>query len=215
MSKEPMLGKLADAVLDGNEELTKQLVKDALEQGLTPSEIINGMSPGAREAGKRFSSGEYFLPELMMAGEAMNAGVQFLIPLMASQQNAESRGKIVIGSVEGDVHDIGKNIVTAQLRADGFEVVDLGIDVAPEKFIETVKKEKPDILALGSYMSTTLKSIEITMEKLVEASLRDSVKVIMGGVAVFPSYVEKIGGDGYGQDAEGAVQVARKLVGGE
>jgi len=150
-----------------------------------------------------------------MAGEAMNAGVQFLIPLMASQQNAESRGKIVIGSVEGDVHDIGKNIVTAQLRADGFEVVDLGIDVAPEKFIETVKKEKPDILALGSYMSTTLKSIEITMEKLVEASLRDSVKVIMGGVAVFPSYVEKIGGDGYGQDAEGAVQVARKLVGGE
>ena len=215
MSKEPMLGKLADAVLDGNEELTKQLVKDALEQGLTPSEIINGMSPGAREAGKRFSSGEYFLPELMMAGEAMNAGVQFLIPLMASQQNAESRGKIVIGSVEGDVHDIGKNIVTAQLRADGFEVGDLGIDVAPEKFIETVKKEKPDILALGSYMSTTLKSIEITMEKLVEASLRDSVKVIMGGVAVFPSYVEKIGGDGYGQDAEGAVQVARKLVGGE
>jgi len=214
MKKQELQEQLAAAVLEGKEELTKKLVQEALEEGLAPVEIINSMSPGAKLAGQKFSTGEYFIPELMMAGEAMNAGVQMLLPLMVGTNTTQYSGKVVIGSVEGDVHDIGKNIVTAQLRACGFEVVDLGVDVTPAKFIEAIQNEKPDILGLGSYMSTTLKSIENTMSLLQDTSLRDTVKVLMGGVAVFPAYVEKVGGDGYAKDAGEAIEVARKLVGG-
>lgn len=213
--KNKILEHWTEAVLNGNDDLTKELVSQGIEAGLTPTEIINGMSPGAREAGRKFSTGEYFLPELMMAGEAMNAGVQLLIPYMTGDASPDSIGKIVIGSVEGDVHDIGKNIVAALLRADGFEVIDLGVDVSADAFVAAVKKEQPEILGLGSYMSTTLKGIEDTMALLVQDSLRSKVKVLMGGVAVFPQYVKRIGGDGYSEDAEGAVREARRLLGGE
>jgi len=210
-----ILEQLSEAVLDGDDDLTKELVTQGIEAGLTPTEIINGMSPGAREAGKKFGSGEYFLPELMMAGEAMNAGVQLLFPYMTGDSSPKSVGKVVIGSVDGDVHDIGKNIVVALLRADGFEVVDLGVDVSADAFVTAVREEQPEILGLGSYMSTTLKGIEDTMELLKQDSLRDKVKVLLGGAAVFPQYVQQIGGDGFAKDAEGAVNEARRLQGGE
>ncbi|WP_353852834.1 corrinoid protein [Dehalobacter restrictus] len=214
MSKK-ILEQLTEAVSNGNDDLTKELVSQGIEAGLTPTEIINGMSPGAREAGRKFATGEYFLPELMMAGEAMNAGVQILIPYMTGDASPKSIGKVVIGSVEGDVHDIGKNIIAALLRADGFEVIDLGVDVPADTFIEAVKKEQPEILGIGSYMSTTLKGIEDTMDLLVKESLRDKVKVLMGGIAVFPQYVQRIGGDGYAEDADGAIREAKRLIGGE
>ena len=210
-----ILEQLTEAVLTGNDDLTKELVIKGIEEGLTPVQMINGMSPGAKEAGRRFGTGEYFLPELMMAGEAMNAGVQLLIPYMTGDASPKSIGKVVIGSAEGDVHDIGKNIVSALLRADGFEVIDLGVDISADNFIEAVKKEHPEILGLCSYMSTTLKGIENTMDLLAKESLRDKVKVLMGGVAVFPQYVQRIGGDGYADDADGAVKEARRLLGGE
>jgi len=214
MSKE-VFDKLTKAVLEGDFDAVPTLCREATDAGLEPMAIINeGMAPGARQAGIKFSNGEYFLPQLVLAGEAMNAGLEVLLPLITTEAQAQAKGTIVIGSVEGDVHDIGKNIVAALLVANGFKVADLGIDVSAAEFIDKVKSENADIVAMGSYMSTTLPQMTAVMEALKEANLREQVKVMVGGAAVSQAFADKIGADDYGEDAAQAVEKAIELMGG-
>lgn len=213
MSRQELLEKLTNAVLVGEEEVAARLAGEALQAGISPLEIIKeGMSPGAKLAGEKFDSGEYFLPELMMAGEAMKAALQVLLPNMTAEMKSEAEGKVVIGSVEGDVHDIGKNIVISLLTATGFQVIDLGIDVPADTFIEKVRSEQPDILGMGAYMSTTLPEMEIVMQKLNETGLREKVKVMIGGVATTAKFAMDIGADGHAVDANEAVKLAKSFM---
>lgn len=212
---EEVFDKLTKAVLGGDIDTVPTLCQEAANAGLEPMVIINeGMAPGARQAGIKFSNGEYFLPQLVLAGEAMNAGLEMLLPLITAEAQAQAKGTIVIGSVEGDVHDIGKNIVAALLVANGFKVTDLGIDVPAAEFIDKVKSEDADIVAMGSYMSTTLPQMTAVMEALKEAVLRERIKVIVGGAAVTQAFADKIGADGFGEDAAQAVEKAIELMGG-
>ena len=209
------LDKLTQAVLVGDMDAVPGLCQEAIDAGYEPMVIINeGMAPGAREAGTKFSNGEYFLPQLVLAGEAMKAGLEVLLPLLTADAKAQAKGSVVIGSVEGDVHDIGKNIVSSLLLANGFNVLDLGIDVPAADFVEGVKSDQANIVAMGSYMSTTLPQMSAVIEALGAAGLRDQVKVMVGGAAVTQAFAEKIGADGYGEDAAQAVELAMELVGG-
>lgn len=207
--------KLTQAVLVGDMDGVPGLCKEAADAGIEPMAIITeGMAPGARAAGTKFSNGEYFLPQLVLAGEAMKAGLEVLLPMITAEAQAQAKGVVVVGSVEGDVHDIGKNIVAALLLANGFHVVDLGIDVPAADFIEKAKSEKADIVAMGSYMSTTLPQMSTVINALKEAGLRDQVKIMVGGAAVTQAFADKIGADSYGEDAAQAVEKAIQLVGG-
>ena len=213
MSKHEILEKLMQAVLMGEEDQMASLVEEARQAGASPMDIIKeGMSPGAKLAGDKFDTGEYFLPELMMSGEAMKAGLEVLLPHMTTEMKAQSEGKVLFGSVEGDVHDIGKNIVISMLTASGFEVVDLGIDVPADTFIEKVEEEKPNILGMGAYMSTTLPEMKTVMQKLQEKDLLSKVKVMVGGVATTAKFAEDIGADGHAEDASKAVKLAQNLM---
>jgi corrinoid protein of di/trimethylamine methyltransferase len=214
MSNE-ILEKLTQAVLMGDIAAVPILCMEAADAGLEPMVIINeGMAPGARAAGTKFSCGEYFLPQLVLAGESMKAGLEVLMPLITAEAAAQAKGVVVIGSVEGDVHDIGKNIVASLMLANGFHVVDLGIDVPAADFVEKAKSEKADIVAMGSYMSTTLPQMSTVIEALKQAGIRDQVKVMVGGAAVTQVFADKIGADGFGADAEKAVDIAIQFVGG-
>jgi 5-methyltetrahydrofolate--homocysteine methyltransferase len=210
-----ILEKLTQAVLMGDMETVPILCQEAADAGIEPMVIINdGMAPGARAAGTKFSSGEYFLPQLVLAGEAMKAGLEVLLPLITAEAAAQAKGVVVIGSVEGDVHDIGKNIVASLMLANGFRVVDLGIDVPAADFVEKAKSEKADILAMGSYLSTTLPQMSAVIEALQKAGIRDQVKVMVGGAAVTQAFADKIGADGFSEDAAKAVDKAIQFVGG-
>lgn len=216
MVESEMFGKLAKVVLEGDEEGVMSLVQEVINSGITPLKIITeGMALGVREAGDKFSKGEYFLPQLIMASEAMRVGLALILPLITADARKEASGNVVIGSVEGDVHDIGKNIVSAMLIASGFYVIDLGVDVPSATFVGAVEKESPHILALGSYMSTTLPAMDTVIKDLEKAGLRDKVKVMIGGVATTPEYARKIGADGYAADAPEVVRVAQQLLGQE
>lgn len=214
MSSE-MLEKLTQAVLVGDIAAVPLLCQEAANAGLEPMQIINeGMAPGARGAGAKFSSGEYFLPQLVLAGESMKAGLEVLMPLLTGETAAQVKGVVVIGSVEGDVHDIGKNIVASLMLANGFRVVDLGIDVPAADFVEKARVEKADIVAMGSYMSTTLPQMLSVIDALKQAGIRNQVKVLVGGAAVTQAFADKIGADGYSEDAARAVDKAVQFVGG-
>jgi corrinoid protein of di/trimethylamine methyltransferase len=211
-----ILEKLSQAVLLGDMDGVPGMCQEAVNAGYEPMVIINdGMAPGAREAGVKFSNGEYFLPQLVLAGEAMKGGLEILLPLITAEARAQAKGVVVIGSVEGDVHDIGKNIVSALLIANGFQVTDLGIDVPTSVFVERAKSENADIVAMGSYMSTTLPQMRGVVDALKEAGFRDRLKVMVGGAAVTEAFAEEIGADGFGEDAAEAVEKAIELVGGE
>lgn len=214
MAQADMFNKLSEAVLQGDDEGIVAITNQAIENGLAPLEIITkGMAPGVRDAGKKFSDGQYFLPELIMAGEAMKAGLALVLPIIEASTDKEEAGRVAIGTVEGDVHDLGKNIVSVMLTASGFHVIDLGVDVSPAKFIETIQNDSINILAMGSYLSTTLPSMGKTMEELKKSGLRDKVKVMVGGVSVTQTHADKIGADGYAMEALEAVRVAQELVG--
>lgn len=210
-----ILERISQAVLVGDMDAVPGLCKEATDAGYEPMVIINeGMAPGARAAGTKFSSGEYFLPQLVLAGESMKAGLEMLLPLLTADAKAQAKGRVVIGSVEGDVHDIGKNIVASLMLANGFHVVDLGIDVPAADFVEKAKSENADIVAMGSYMSTTLPQMSAVIKALEDAGIRGQVKVMVGGAAVTAAFAEKIGADSYGEDAAQAVEKAILLVGG-
>lgn len=201
------------AVVDMEGEKVKNLVTKSLKNKQPPEQILeNGLIAGMKEVGKLFSSKEYFVPEVLMASEAFYAGFDLVGPLIKTKQMKEKR-KIVIGVVEGDIHDIGKNIVKVMLEASGYQVIDLGKDVPVEKFIETVGIENPNILALSALMTTTMMKMQDVIKGLEQKKLRNKVKVIIGGAPANEDFAKRIGADGYGEDASAAVSLVEELIG--
>jgi trimethylamine corrinoid protein len=202
------------AIIDGDEELCASLAQKAIDEGLDPAEAIDkGFAKGMRVLGDRFESGECFLPELLTAEDAMNAAMEILQPkIEESQAHKEKRGKIVIGTIQGDVHDIGKNIVKLFMSVAGFEVIDVGRDVPVRTFIQTAQKEKADIIAASALMTTTMVYMPELIKQLKELGIRDQFKVMVGGAPVIKSWAMEVGSDGYGLTAKEAVQNALELM---
>jgi corrinoid protein of di/trimethylamine methyltransferase len=205
--------KLYDAILNGDEKLALQLTREALNQGVDPSELISKwMIPAMDEVGRLFEAQEYYVPELLLAGRAMKTALEPLRPLLVAS-GAQPTGRIVLGTVKGDLHDIGKNLVGSMLEGAGFEVIDLGIDVQAEKFVEAVQKNNAHILGLSALLTVTMPEMKKVIEALGRAGVRKQVKVLIGGAPVTREYAKEIGADGYGENASSAVTTARLLLG--
>jgi 5-methyltetrahydrofolate--homocysteine methyltransferase len=203
---------IVKAVVEGSESETKAGVEAALQNGIPAGEIMqNGLVAAMAEVGLRFEKCEYFVPEMLVSARAMQAGLALLKPQLM-QSDVKATGRAVVGTVKGDIHDIGKNLVALMLESAGFEVVDLGTDVPPEKFVTEVKAGKVDLISLSALLTTTMPSMADTIQALQTAGLRDKVKVIVGGAPVTESYAKQIGADGYGLDANAAVRLAKNLV---
>lgn len=200
---------LSDAVLDLDAARVADLTKKALEEGLQPEEIVNkGLICGMNEVGKLMKEGEMYVPEVLMAAKAMHAGMDVVKPLLAG---TSYHGKVVIGTVAGDLHDIGKNLVAMMMDSGGLEVIDLGIDVAPEAFVAAVKEHKPDVVAMSALLTTTMLNMKETIDLLKKEGLGDSVKVIVGGAPVSADFANEIGADGFAEDAASAKDLALAL----
>ena len=212
--KESILEKLSNAVIEGNSEAASSAATEALAARLDPLELVEkGLAKGLREVGRRFEAGEMFLMQLILSGEAMKTGLEVLKPEMLRQKKQlATTGKFLIGTVEGDIHDIGKSIVAAMLTAEGFDVVDIGVDVPDKVFVEKTKELEPNIVGLSALMTTTrTKQMEV-IEALRKAGTRNAVKVMVGGATVTPEWAQQIGADGYGEDAIEATKRARELL---
>lgn len=211
-----VIAQIQEAIIDGAVEETERLTREALEAGVDPLEIVNeSIKKGLNYVGEGFRKNELFIPELALAGEAARAAGDILGTNISSGKVAEESNSIfVIGTVHGDLHDIGKNLVSVLLKAGGFTVIDLGINQSTEQFVEAVKEHKPDILGLSALLSTTLIEQERVIEALKNEGLRSRVKIMIGGGAVSPEWAGTIGADGYAEDATEAVLVARELLGG-
>jgi trimethylamine corrinoid protein len=209
-SKSEILEKLAKAVLEGNPEEVERLATESLKIGIDPIKAIEeGLSKGIGEAGQKFEKGNFFLPDLIMSAEAMKAGLKILEPeLKKSNSVLKTVGSIVIGTVEGDIHDIGKSIVVSLLTAAGFKVYDLGIDVSVEKFVKAVKELKPDILGLSALLTVTTPRQRDVIEALKKEGVRDQVLVIVGGGSVTQEWANEIGADGYAPDGVEALKIS-------
>jgi len=206
------LKELSKAVVEGETELTDELTRKALDDGIAAKVILDeGIIPGLKKTGELFENGEYFLPELLISGEAASSALDMLEPVLVAG-NVSSRGKIAIGTVEGDIHNIGKNIVVMMLKGNGWEVTDLGVDVSAEEFCSAVKKGNFNILALSSLLTMTMPNTVKTIESLKSAGLREKVKIMVGGAPTTKKWADEIGADGYADDAPGAVRVAADLV---
>jgi len=204
--------ELYDAILTGNARKAEEITKTALEAKVDPVEMVQKyMIPAMDEAGKRFECNEYFVPELLIAARAMKTSLALISPLLAAA-GAESAGRVVIGTVQGDLHDIGKNLVASMLEGGGFEVVDLGVDVSPEKFVEAAKEKDGTIVALSALLTTTMTIMQAVIELLEKTGIREQTKVMIGGAPITQTYADEIGADGYSDNASSAVALARKLV---
>ena len=207
--------RLFKAILAGKGDDAAAATRDAVAEGYTPQQLINEqMIRAIGEVGQRFQDGKAFVPQLLMAGRAMKAALELLKPMMTGGEIA-SLGKVVIGTVKGDLHDIGKNLVASMLEGCGFEVINIGIDVPVETFIDEIKKNQPDILCMSALLTTTMGYMKVVIDGLKEAGLRQQVKVMVGGAPVTQSYADEIGADGYSDNANSAVAVAKKLLGKE
>jgi len=215
-NKNDILERLANSVLEGNSEAAKTAVADALANHVDPLEAVeNGLAKGLRDVGRRFEAGEMFLMQLILSGEAMKTGLELLKPEMLKQKKQLAvSGRFLIATVEGDIHDIGKSIVAAMLTAEGFDVVDLGVDIPDKVFVEKTKELKPDILGLSALMTTTRTKQRDVIEALKRAGVRNDVKVIVGGATVTPEWAKEIGADAYGEDAIDATKKTRQLLAG-
>ena len=210
---EPLIKEIYNSVINGNQTTSAEYVKQALEQGLNPAEILNeGMVAAMAEVGRLFEEGEYYVPELLIAARAMQAGMSLLKPHLV-QADIKSSGKVVAGTVKGDMHDIGKNLVCMMLEGAAFEIVDLGTDVSPDKFVEAVRSSGANIVVMSALLTTTMPNMRNTITALKEAGLRDRVKVLVGGAPLTAQYAAEIGADGYAPDASRAVALAKSLFG--
>jgi 5-methyltetrahydrofolate--homocysteine methyltransferase len=208
-----ILQEMASNLYNGEEEKVAQLVQQALDQGMAAGEILSGgLIAGMDEVGKDFKAGDLFVPEVLIAARAMHAGMNILRPLLA-ESDVPTAGKYLIGTVKGDLHDIGKNLVKMMLEGAGFETIDLGTDVEPAAFVAAVREHQPDLLGMSALLTTTMVNMKATIEALEEAGLRDSVKVMIGGAPVTAAFAEQVGADAYAPDAASAVDTARGLVG--
>lgn len=205
--------ELQESVISGQKDKVLELTERFLGEGDPAKAILQqGLIPGMAVVGQRFKDGEYFIPEMLLAARALNAGLDILKPLL-EDSDFEPVAKVVMGTVKGDIHDIGKNLVSIMLRGGGFEVIDAGVDVSPERFIELVRENDADIVGLSALLTTTMPSIKDTIDAFVAAGVRDSVKFMIGGAPVNQAYAEQIGADGYAKNSSAAVDVANQLVG--
>ena len=205
-------GGLYDAILNGDQKTSVALTKQALDEGVEPLDLIHRyMIPAMDEAGKRFECEDFFVPELLLAARAMKGALELLRPRLAAS-GAQPAGRVVIGTVKGDLHDIGKNLVSSMLEGGGFEVTDLGADVSPERFVEAVRKSGAQIVCLSALLTVTMPSMKTTIEAFRQAGIRDQIKVLIGGAPVTEQYAREIGADGYGGNANVAVALARQIV---
>lgn len=209
-----LLQEMAQKLYKGDKEAVAGMVQQALDQGTIPKEILSGgLVAGMDQVGRDFRADELFIPEVLVAAQAMHAGMNVLRPLLA-ETGVEMMGKYVIGTVKGDLHDIGKNLVKMMLEGAGFEVMDLGTDVAPETFVEAVREHQPHLVGMSALLTTTMPGMKETIEALEEAGgLRSTVKIMVGGAPVTAAYAEEIGADAYASDAASAIEVARNLLG--
>jgi len=212
-SKNQAMGKLKELILEmANIEDINKVVIEELESGIDPIEIINTLNKTLEEIGKKYENGELFLAELMMAGYIATQIVNTLKPYLVKTK-MKTLGKIVFGTVKGDIHDIGKNIVIMMLQSAGFEVIDLGVDVPAEKFIEAIINEKPNMLCMSALLTSTMEEMKNVIDVLKENNLRDKIKVVVGGRPVTKDFAIEIGADGYAEDAVKAVKVIKELIG--
>jgi len=208
-----ILQEIASNLYEGEDKKVAELVQQTLDQGLDPHEILHGgLIAGMDKVGKDFKADVLYMPEVLIAARAMHAGMDILRPLLA-ESDVAGVGKYVIGTVKGDLHDIGKNLVKMMLEGAGFETVDLGKDVQPETFVAAVREHQPNILGLSALLTTTMPAMKTAIEALEEAGLRDSVKIMVGGAPVTAAFAEEVGADAYAPDAASAVDVARSLAG--
>jgi 5-methyltetrahydrofolate--homocysteine methyltransferase len=212
MNMEAILKTLYKAILEGDSEDAERQVRLALEAGAAPDLLLDkAMIPAMGEVGRLFEEGEYYLPEMLIAALAMQGGMSLLRPLLL-QQGVEPAGRVVIGTVQGDMHDIGKNLVAVMLEGAGFEVHDLGIDVAPERFVDAVRELAPHAVGLSAMLTTTMTSMRPVIEALQAAGLRDQTKVVVGGAPLNEAFAHQIGADGFAPDANSAVGLLRSLL---
>lgn len=206
------LQSLYTAILEGDRHAAEEHVRSALDAGLSPSRLLDeAMIPAMREVGRLFEEGECYVPEMLVAARSMQGGLSLLRPLLA-KQGVEPVGCAVLGTVKGDLHDIGKNLVAIMLEGAGFEIHDLGIDVPPERFVQAVRDIQPDVVGLSAMLTTTMLGMKTVIEALEEAGLRDKVKVIVGGAPLTDSFADQIDADGYAPDANRAVALVKSLI---
>jgi corrinoid protein of di/trimethylamine methyltransferase len=208
----PDLKQLYDSVVSGDAKTTQALTKQALADGVDPLKLVNDyMVPAMDEVGRRFEANEYFVPELLISARAMKSALEIIRPLLTARGD-QPLGRVAIGTVKGDLHDIGKNLVGSLLEGGGFEVIDLGVNVTPEKFIATVNEKNANIIAMSALLTTTMPAMKTTIDALKQAGVRDKVKVLIGGAPITQKYADEIGADGYSENAVGAVALAKKAV---
>lgn len=206
------LGVIYDGVISGDEVSVERLVQEALGRGVEPGLIVKEqLIPAMEEAGARFEREEFFVPEMLLAARAMQSGLTVLKPLLRGRETGPAH-RVVIGTVQSDIHDLGKNLVSIMLGGAGFEVTDLGADVSPERFVEAVRDQRPHIVGMSSLMTTTMVSMKRIVDALTEADLRQDVKVIVGGAPLTQQYCDEIGADAYAPDAWSAVKKAKEIV---
>ena len=209
---EPLIKDIYTNIMEGEAETVKEKVQAALNAGIPAPVILNeGMIAAMGEVGRLFEEGEYFVPEMLIAARAMQSGLALLKPYL-KEVDVKSAGKVVIGTVKGDLHDIGKNLVGMMLEGAGFEIVDLGTNVPPERFAAVVREQGAQILALSALLTTTMPSMKATIEALAAAGIRDQVKVMIGGAPITRDYANQIGADGFAPDASRAVAMAKSLI---
>lgn len=207
------LETIYDAVLKGKAKVVVSETQAALAEGIAAPAILHqAYIPAMGEVGRLFEIGEKFVPEMLIAARSMQKGLEILKPLLV-EAGDKTIGKVVIGTVAGDLHDIGKNLVSMMLEGGGFQIIDLGTDVAPEKFVQVVQEQGAELIAMSALLTTTMSSIGNTIKALKDAGVRDQVKVIVGGAPVTQEFADKVGADGFAQDASSAVRVAKQLLG--
>lgn len=203
---------LAELVIKGDYAGSKDLTQKMIDNGSEPLEIINqGLMAGMNVVGVRFKAGDMYVPEVMMSAKAMSMGIELLKPLIAAN-DMPSAGKVLIGTVKGDLHDIGKKLVIMMMESAGFEIIDLGVDIDPTAFVKAVKEHKPQVIGMSALLTTTMLSMKDTIEALKEEGLRDTVKIMIGGAPISQGFADEIGADGYAPDAASATDLCRRLI---
>lgn len=209
---ESAIQQITDCILSFDRDSINEKVQEALDAGIEPEEILNdGMIAAMAEVGRLFEEGEFFVPEMLVAAKTMQNGLAFLKPHLL-ETGVKSAGKVVLGTVKGDLHDIGKNLVGLMLEGAGFEVIDLGIDVPPEEFVAAVQAGDVKIISLSALLTTTMLNMKSTIDALKDAGLRDNVRVMVGGAPITDAYAKEVGADGYAPDASRAVKLAKSLI---
>jgi len=212
MTHDEIIKALFDETMIGNAPAVLELTNKALAEGMGPDTILfEALIPSLEEVGARFERGDYFVPEMLIAGKAMSGALNVLRPLLA-ETGAETVGTFLMGTVKGDVHDIGKNLVNIMLEGAGFKVIDIGVQVAPEKFIAAINEHQPDILGMSAFLTTTMPMFKVNIHEITKAGLRDKVIIMVGGAPVTQEYADAVGADGFAADASTAVRVAKYLI---